>query len=120
MNAARPPRLVKAMANTIDETQGLPIDAAQLGIDGTMAVLRRLLAERFGVAPGGEELTADDPLFAVGVGLSSLDGIEFLCEVEKRFGLHIKDLDWWVYETPTLTAVAVYLIELSKQQRPAA
>ena len=33
-----------------------------------------------------------------------LDGIEFLCEVEKQFGVHIKDLDWWVYETPTLAA----------------
>lgn len=96
------------------------MDAAQLGLDGTMAVLRRLLAERFGIAPVGEELMANDPLFAIGIGLSSLDGIEFLCEVEKQFGLHIKDLDWWVYETPTLSAVALYLIELSKQQRPAA
>jgi acyl carrier protein len=95
------------------------MDAAQLGLDGTMAVLRRLLAERFGIVGVGEQLMADDPLFAVGIGLSSLDGIEFLCEVEKQFGLHIKDLDWWVYETPTLSAVAGYLIELSKQQRPA-
>ena len=110
----------EAMANTIDETQGLPMDAAQLGVDGTMAALRKLLAERFGVTPPDEELPANDPLFAIGIGLSSLDGIEFLCEVEKQFGLRIKDLDWWVYETPTLSAVAVYLIELSKQQRPAA
>ena len=33
------------MANTIDETQGLPMDAAQLGLEGTMAALRKLLAE---------------------------------------------------------------------------
>ncbi|HEX3724647.1 MAG TPA: acyl carrier protein [Pirellulales bacterium] len=104
------------MANTIGQTDGRPVDAAQLGLDGTIDALRKLLAERFGVAHEDGGLPSDDPLFAVGVGLSSLEGIEFLCEVEKQFGLHIKDLDWWVYETPTLSAVAQYLIELSKQQ----
>ena len=105
-----------AMANTIGETHGLPMDASQLGLEGTMDALRRLLAERFGLVGGPEGMPADDPLFAIGVGLTSLDGIEFLCEVERQFGLHIKDLDWWVYETPTLAAVANYLVELSKRQ----
>ena len=50
---------------------------------------------------------------------NSLEGIEFLCEVEKQFGLHIKDLDWWVYETPTLANVTQYVIELSKKQHAA-
>lgn len=93
----------------------MPLNAAQLGFERTLDALRKLLADRFGVtAPNG--VPADDPLFAIGVGLTSLEGIEFLCEVEKQFGLHIKDLDWWVYETPTLSAVAQYLIELSKEQ----
>ena len=96
----------------------MPTDAALVGFDRTIEVLRRLLAERFGIScPQG--MAADDPLFAVGVGLTSLEGIEFLCEVEKQFGVHIKDLDWWVYETPTLAAVAEYLIALSKQQHVA-
>jgi hypothetical protein len=29
----------------------------------------------------------------------------------------IKDLDWWVYETPTLSAVARHLIDLANKQR---
>ena len=94
----------------------MPLDAAQLGFEGTVEVLRKLLAERFGMTREPNGVPADDPLFAIGLGLSSLEGIEFLCEVEKQFGLHITDLDWWVYETPTLTNVAQYVIELSKKQ----
>lgn len=96
----------------------MSLDAAQLGFERTLEVLRQLLADRFGMS-GPQGVPADDPLFALGVGLTSLEGIEFLCEVEKKFGLHIKDLDWWVYETPTLAAVSHYLIELSKQQHAA-
>jgi acyl carrier protein len=91
------------------------MDAAQLGVERTAAELRRLLVERFDVHLPAE--AADDPLFATGAGLSSLEGIEFLCEVEKHFGLEIKDLDWWVYETPTLTAVAQHLVDLTNQRR---
>jgi acyl carrier protein len=96
------------------EEQTMTLDATQLGIDRTMAALRDLLAERFAV---DGVVDADDPLFAIGAGLSSLEGIEFLCEVEKRFGINIKDLEWWVYETPTLGAVAQHVIDLSAEQR---
>jgi|GEM_PF-2396983 len=92
----------------------MTLDATQLGINSTMAALRELLVERFAVEGVVEP---DDPLFAIGAGLSSLEGIEFLCEVEKRFGIDIKDLEWWVYETPTLSAVAQYVIDLSVEQR---
>ena len=51
--------------------------------------------------------------------LTSLEGIEFLCEVEALFGVRIKDLDWWVYETPTLAAVADYLVDLARKQHAA-
>jgi acyl carrier protein len=97
----------------------MPSDAAQLGFDGTVRVLQRLLAERFGMPAEPNGVVSEDPLFAIGLGLSSLEGIEFLCEVEKQFGLHITDLEWWVYETPTLGNVAEYLIELSKKQHAA-
>lgn len=79
-----------------------------------MDALRQLLAERFEVRA---ELDADDPLFAIGAGLTSLEGIEFLCEVEKKFGVEVKNLDWWTYETPTLSAVAQHLIDLTVEQR---
>jgi len=96
----------------------MSLDATELGFDGTMDALRCLLAERFGMT-GSQSVSPDDPLFAIGVGLSSLEGIEFLCEVEKKFGLRIKDLDWWVYETPTMAAVARYLIDLTHEQHAA-
>ena len=92
----------------------MPFDAAQLGHERTMEALRSLLAECFEVRAA---LDADDQLFAIGAGLSSLEGIEFLCEVEKQFGLDIKNLEWWVYETPTLSAVARHLIDLTIEQR---
>ena len=100
------------------QVQNGPQDAAQLGVEGTMDVLRRLLAERFGMSRAAGS-SADDPLFSIGVGLTSLEGIEFLCEIERQFNLRIKDLDWWVYETPTLAAVARYLVDLSKKQHAA-
>ncbi len=92
----------------------MTLDATQLGHAQTMSALRELLAERFSVAG---TVDANDPLFAIGAGLSSLEGIEFLCEVEKQFGIDIKDLEWWVYETPTLAAVAQHIIDLSVEQR---
>jgi acyl carrier protein len=93
----------------------MPMDAAQLGVERTVEALRTLLAERFGLSLPHD--ASDDSLFATGAGLSSLEGIEFLCEVEKQFGLEIKDLDWWVYETPTLSAVAQHLVDLSHVKR---
>lgn len=96
----------------------MPLDAAELGHERTMEAVHQLLAERFGFS-ASQSLTANEPLFAVGGGLSSLEGIEFLCELEKQFGIQIKDLDWWVYETPTLSAVADYLVALCKEQHAA-
>ncbi len=94
----------------------MPLDAAQLGPERTIEALRRLLADRFGVDLPADS-PSDDPLFSIGAGLSSLEGIEFLCEIEKQFGVEVKDLDWWVYETPTLAAVSRHLIDLTNAQR---
>jgi acyl carrier protein len=93
----------------------MTVDAGQIGLEGTMGVLRKLLADHFGVSPSAH-VADTDPLFSVGVGLTSLEGIEFLCEVEKLFNIRIKDLDWWTYETPTLAAVAQHVIDLTRQQ----
>jgi acyl carrier protein len=96
----------------------MPLDAAEIGFERTLAALKLLLAERFGIAC--DSMSAGDPLFSIGVGLTSLEGVEFLCEVEKQFGLDIKDLDWWVYETPTLGRVAEHIVELAKRRHVAA
>jgi acyl carrier protein len=102
-----------------DPESSAPQDAAKLGVEGTIVVLRRLLMERFGTSRAAGAAADEDSLFGVGIGLTSLEGIEFLCEIERRFNLRIKDLDWWVYETPTLAAVAQHLVDLSNEQRAA-
>jgi acyl carrier protein len=91
----------------------MPYDARQLGLEGTMNVVRRILVERFQVTQRPEDIPANAPLFAVGVGLSSIDGMEFLLELEKQFRVQIKDVEWWVSESPTLTIVAETLLRLS-------
>ncbi len=95
----------------------MPSDATQLGRDGTMEVIRRLLATRFNLPPPPASIPADAPLFSVGVGLSSMEGMELLVELEKEFGVRIKDVDWWVYDSPTLANVADYLIDLTNRER---
>jgi acyl carrier protein len=95
----------------------MPVDATQLGLEGTMDVVRDLLVERFGLTHDRDAITPDEPLFSVGVGLSSLEGMELLVELEKRFGIEIKNVDWWVYETPTLSTLAQYVLELSTERQ---
>src|SRR5262245_58216957 len=95
----------------------MALDAERLGIDNTIQALKKLLIERFDV--GGANISENDPLFSIGLGLSSLDGIEFLCETERLFDIRIKDLEWWTYDTPTLANVAQHVIELSRQQHSA-
>jgi acyl carrier protein len=92
----------------------MPYNARQLGLEATMNAVCRLLVDRFQITSCPEHIPADAPLFAVGVGLSSIDGMEFLLELEREFGVRIKDVEWWVNESPTLTNVAEMLIELSE------
>ena len=92
----------------------MSVDAHQLGFEGTVAVIRDLLFQRFRVKP--EALDLDAPLFDAGVGLTSLEGMELLAEIEKQFNIQIKDLEEWIFESPTLATAAQRIIDLSKQQ----
>ncbi len=94
----------------------MPHDARKLGMAGTMDAVRGLLATRFGVAPTVDALPPDMPLFSVGVGLSSMEGMELLVALEREFDVKIKDVEWWVYDSPTLGNVAAVLIELTRQR----
>jgi len=42
-----------------------------------------------------------------------MDGMMLLGELENRFGVENSNVDWQVYESPTLSNVADYLLELS-------
>jgi acyl carrier protein len=98
---------------THDATQPNP---GQLGLEGTMDVVRRVIAERFSIPATSDALPADEPLFSVGGGLSSLEGMELLSELEQQFGVRMNDPDWWARETPTLASVSQLIVDLAAQQ----
>ena len=75
-------------------------NARELGFEGTVDAIRQLLARRFRIS--AESVEIDEPLFDAGVGLTSLEGMELLAEIESHFGVAIQDLDAWVLESPTL------------------
>ncbi len=87
------------------------LNARELGHDETVNCLREMLVHQFQIAPKPEAIRPNDPLFAAGVGLSSLEGMELLAVIEQQYGVAIHDLDYWVEESPTLDGVARYLIE---------
>ncbi len=92
----------------------MPLDARQLGVEGTVDELRRILVEKYRVAKSADAIRPDEPIFSVGVGLSSLDGMELLADLEKRFGVEFKNLEAWTDDSPTLSSVAQYLVDNSK------
>jgi acyl carrier protein len=91
-------------------------DAAQLGHDAVVQVVRELVARRMTLPATAETIPDDTPLFSVGVGMSSIDGMELLVDLERAFGVRIKDVDWWIYDSPTLANVADYLIDLTEKR----
>lgn len=97
------------VSETMEDT--LKQNAREIGLDATVDSLKELIVDRFDVVSDYEGIRSDDPLFSVGVGLSSLEGLELLTLIEKKYGVVIKDLDYWVDESPTLEGVAKYLIE---------
>lgn len=89
------------------------LNARELGLEGTLASLKAMLVNQFSLVSDPSHIKSTDPLFSVGVGLSSLEGLELLALLEKKYGVVIKDLDYWVDESPTLEGVARYLIDNS-------
>ena len=89
----------------------LRLNARQMGFDATVNSLKDVLVNQFQLTSDPGAIDESDPLFSVGVGLSSLEGLELLGVLEKRYGVVIKDLDYWLEESPTLGGVARYLIE---------
>lgn len=91
----------------------LKLNAREIGLDATLDSLRELLVTQFQVASQGAAIENSEPLFSAGVGLSSIEGLELLAMLEKRYGVEINDLDYWLDESPTLDGVARYLIKHS-------
>lgn len=95
----------------------LKVNAKTIGHDATVNSLRHLLVDQFRVASAPEAIKADDPLFSAGVGLSSIEGMELLTALEKKYGVVIQDLEYWVDEAPTVDGVARYLVANSPAER---
>ena len=91
----------------------LKLNARELGVEATVESLKDLLVNQFRLARDPFAIDSQEPLFSAGVGLSSLEGLELLAVLEKKYGVEIKDLDYWMDESPTIDGVARYLIENS-------
>lgn len=89
------------------------LNARDIGFEATLQSLKELLVAEFRLEKDVSQIDDQTPLFSVGVGLSSIEGLELLAALEKRYGVVIKDLDYWVDESPTLEGVTRYLIEHS-------
>jgi acyl carrier protein len=87
----------------------------QSSYDETLDIIRQLLAKRFRLNMSPEELTPDTPLFSVGVGLTSLEGMDLLLELEKQFQVKITDPDWWIEEAPTLDTATRQILRLQNK-----
>jgi acyl carrier protein len=83
--------------------------------DDTLNRIRQLLAKRFRLNMKPEELTPETPLFSVGVGLTSLEGMDLLLELEKQFKVKISDPDWWIEESPTLDTATRHIMKLQNK-----
>ena len=103
----RRPDLYIAMEET------LKLNARHIGLDATMISLKELLVNQFRLGRDPLIIDSQEPLFSVGVGLSSLEGLELLAVLEKKYGVEIKDLDYWMDESPTIEGVARFLVENS-------
>lgn len=95
----------------------MALNAQQLGLDKTIAELRRILVDRFKLAKSPDAIDESEPLFSAGVGLSSLEGVELLFEVERQFDVKFNDVESWFDDPPTLAKFAERLIEQTKQVR---
>ena len=90
------------------------IDATRLGVTGTVEALQQLVVSHFNVprTPG-----ADEPLFAGGLDLTSLQGLSLIIQVEKKFGVRINELETSIQEIATLSRLARHLMKLSEQRQ---
>ncbi len=93
----------------------MKLDAQALGVEGTVDQLRQLLVAKFDVATSTDVIDPREPLFAAGVGLSSMEGMELLLEIERVFDVEIDDVEAWMDDSPTLLRVAEYVVDRSQR-----
>jgi acyl carrier protein len=61
-----------------------------------------------------DEIDPDAPLFGTGLGLDSIDALELLVAVEKKYGVRIPDEDVGKEAFASVNALAAYIIKNKK------
>ncbi len=78
--------------------------------------LKRIIIEELNiedVAP--RDLTDDEPLFGSRLGLDSIDAVEIVFQVEKNFGVAIKDMKEGRPALQSINTLAAFIEERSAQ-----
>ena len=80
----------------------------------TMEKLKEMLVRELnidGVDP--KSIGDDEPLFGEGLGLDSLDAVELVVQVQKHFGVEIKDMEEGRAAFASIRTLAAYIEERS-------
>lgn len=75
----------------------------------TVDRLRRVLVESLDLRAEPDEIDADTPLFAVGMGLDSIDALQLILGVEKEFCVTIPPDDLMIFRS--INSIADFLLK---------
>ncbi len=73
--------------------------------------IKELLVHGLRLQTTPEEITDTDPLFGEGLGLDSLDAVELVVQVNKKFGVQIKDMNEGQKAFSSVQTLADYIEE---------
>lgn len=85
--------------------------------EAILATLRRILIDELSVMIPAHALGPDIPLFGLGVGLDSVDGVELALSVEREFGVEIPQDDRFPAITRSLNSIIDHVLGVGEERR---
>jgi glycine cleavage system aminomethyltransferase T/acyl carrier protein len=82
--------------------------------EAILATLRSILVDDLAVRIPGDALGPDIPLFGLGVGLDSVDGVELALAVEREFGVEIPQDERFPAITRSLNCIADHVLGVER------